>query len=124
MDMELDDGVYSFTARVESAPGVVSDPSNSVTIVIDATPPLPPSNVGATPGNSLVILTWEASPSSDTLGYNVWRKVENAPDSTYSQINVPFPVVNTRFCDATVTNGTTYVYRVTAVDDARNEAGP
>jgi Glycoside hydrolase family 44 len=71
--------------------------------------PAAPTGVSATAGNQQVALTWNAS--SGATSYNVKRG--SASGGPYTQI------VNTTFAndtDASLTNGTTYYYVVTAVN--------
>lgn len=89
----------------------------------DTTAPSVPSGVSAASGSGTVELEWSASEAGDLDGYNVYRAtgdsvaVENAtPVNSDSLITAP------SFSDSGVDNGTTYGYRVTAVDDSGNES--
>jgi len=80
-----------------------------------ATPP-PPTGLGATPGNTQVALSWNAS--SGATSYNVKRAtVSGGPYTTVNSTGV------TSFTDTGLSNGTTYYYVVTAVN-ASGESGP
>lgn len=60
----------------------------------------------------MVDLNWNSSTSSDVAGYNVYR----SPDgNNWNKINVSL-VGSTIYDDATVVNGDTYYYAITAVD--------
>ncbi|HXM61564.1 MAG TPA: choice-of-anchor tandem repeat GloVer-containing protein [Terriglobales bacterium] len=61
-----------------------------------------------------VNLTWDASTSQNTVGYNVYRGF-NA-DGPYTKINSALDP-NTAYSDSTVQPGKTYYYVTTAVDD-------
>ncbi len=71
----------------------------------------PPSNLHATAGDSLVILTWDPNPGPDIAGYNVYR----GGGRVYTKINSELVTTNS-YNDDTVTNGSQYYYVVTAVD--------
>ena len=62
--------------------------------------------------NHVVNLDWNASTSSDVVGYNVYRSPNAA---TWRKINVSL-IGPTLYSDSTVANGTTYYYATTAVD--------
>jgi fibronectin type 3 domain-containing protein len=112
------DGVYIVTATASNASGT-SGPSNGVRIEIDTTAPDIPTNLQVVPGNGAAILTWTASQAPDTLGYNIYRKGPLDPD--FIKVN-PKVVAATSYTDGGLQNGQTYQYRITAVDDAMNEA--
>lgn len=81
-----------------------------------------PTNVQATPDNAAVTITWTA-PTVDSdeaiEGYNVYRATawfaEGPPDESVASLITSAPITATSFTDATVVNGTTYFYRVTAL---------
>ena len=77
------------------------------------------SGTGIAPAHN-VALTWNASTSSNVVGYNVYRgTVSGGP---YSRINSSLDA-STSYTDNTVAAGTTYYYVVTAVDNSSNESG-
>lgn len=75
------------------------------------TPPPPPSSHS-------VSLTWNASTSSDVVSYNVYRATGTS--STYSKIATG--VADPLYTDTNVTDGTSYTYVVTAVDNEGDES--
>ncbi len=72
--------------------------------------PPAPTGIGATAGNHQVLLNW--SPVSTGLFYNLKRSTNSG--GPYAVIASP---TTTNFTDATVLNGTTYYYVVSAVAD-------
>jgi hypothetical protein len=70
-------------------------------------PPGTPTGLTATAGNAQVALTWNAS--SGATSYNVGRSATSG--GPYTAVSSP---ANTSYTDATVTNGTTYYYVVSA----------
>jgi fibronectin type 3 domain-containing protein len=95
---------YSFVVKVTGCGGGVSQVSYKV--VIQAT------------ANHVVDLSWQASTSSNVVGYNVYRSPDGA---TWKKINVSL-VASTLYSDSTVANSTTYYYAATAVDSSGHES--
>src|SRR4029450_9796461 len=93
----------------------------SATPVAPATPPSAPQNLQATGGNAQVSLTWSAPASdggSQVTGYKIYRSTS---PGTETLLPSP-PGTGTSYSDLTALNGTTYYYKVSAVN-AVNE-GP
>ena len=89
----------------------------------DTTAPSAPSGLEATSGDGEIDLNWSNVSASDLDGYNVYRSTSSFSDvSGQSPINGSL-LSDPSFTDSDVSNGTTYYYRVTAVDDAENESG-
>jgi acid phosphatase type 7 len=86
----------------------------------DTTPPAAPSALTATGGDSSVALDWADNAEPDLAGYRVYRR--NA-DGTWPAVPLLSPTASAA-TDTTAVNGTSYAYRVTAVDSAGNESGP
>jgi hypothetical protein len=97
-------GTYSFSVSVTGCGGTVS--TKSYEVVIQAT------------ANHVVDLRWNASTSSNIVGYNVYR---SANETTWSKINDSV-VPSTLFSDSTVANGSTYYYALTAVNVPGDES--
>jgi fibronectin type 3 domain-containing protein len=92
----------------------------------DTTPPSAPSALAATseePQTSTI--QWSAPDAEDVGGYRIYRS-KDAPIEvqTDAPINPDGLVSGTSFTDQGISNGTTYRYRVTAVDDSGNESMP
>ncbi len=83
--------------------------SNEIAATPSQTEPAAPLNLVATPGNSLVSLTWASSGSADH--YNVYRSSSAGPTN---KTRIATNIVLTRFADLGVQNGTIYYYDVTA----------
>jgi hypothetical protein len=67
-----------------------------------------------------VVLTWDASTSTDVVGYNVYRSsVSGGP---YALLSASIPAGTLTYTDTTVQAGRTYYYVVTAVDSGGNES--
>ena len=79
-----------------------------------ARPINPPANLTAAPGDQRVTLTWTASSSPKIGSYRVYRR---NPDGTWPATALAStPAAQTSYVDSGLTNGTSYTYRVTAVD--------
>ncbi|MBT5873252.1 MAG: T9SS type A sorting domain-containing protein, partial [Candidatus Latescibacteria bacterium] len=85
--------------------------SLDIPITVDTSPPSAPTNIIAVAGDGAVRVRWGASTDvSGILGYTITRGgntlATNLPDTTY--------------LDITVSNGTSYTYIITAIDNAGN----
>lgn len=76
-------------------------------------PPSAPTGLEAVGGNGVVTLTWD---SMNAASYSVYRSTSET--GTYTVVGSP---TTNAYSDGTVTNGTTYWYKVAAVN---NDEGP
>lgn len=83
----------------------------------DTTPPSAVSDLSASGLDQQVLLDWTAPADADLVGFDVYRAT--ASGGPYDQINGSL-VTLSEFTDTSVSNGTTYYYVVTAVDDSGN----
>ncbi len=85
----------------------------------DSVPPLAPTGLVVTVpisnGNALE-LDWADNQEADLAGYRIWRSDDGG--TTYGQF--PSFVTESQYTDTGLTNGTTYYYKVTAVDFSSN----
>jgi hypothetical protein len=91
-------GTYSFAEKVTGCGGHFAEVSYKV--VIQAT------------ANHVVDLSWKASTSGDTVGYNIYRGPNG---TTWTKINASL-IGGTLYSDSTAADGSTYYYAATAVD--------
>lgn len=112
IDQDIKDNyVYRYRVKVKTFDGVVSKPSDTVEA---HSKPLPKGITGVHASSDLpkkIILTWNASTTSDFAYYKVYR-------SPTSGIFYSFygKTLNTEFEDLISDNGKTYYYKVVAVD--------
>jgi fibronectin type 3 domain-containing protein len=83
-------------------------------------PPTAPSGLAATSGDMQVVLDWADNPQSDLSCYNVYRSLTASANFT---LLAGSPSAASAWTDADVSAGTTYYYRVTAVDNSSQESG-
>jgi|GEM_PF-2006609 len=82
--------------------------------------PAAPTGLVATAGNGSASLNWNDNSEIDMNGYNVYRSTTQG--SAYVKLNSSL-LTSSDYLDNGLTNGITYYYVVTAVDDANNESG-
>ncbi|MBS1820821.1 MAG: fibronectin type III domain-containing protein [Acidobacteria bacterium] len=90
----------------------------------DTFAPATPTGLASVPSGSndkaAIDLSWQPVTESNLAGYNVYRRTASG---AFERLNVT-PVLGPAFSDSTVTPGTGYTYRVTAVTTAGNEGAP
>ncbi|HEU4637037.1 MAG TPA: fibronectin type III domain-containing protein [Edaphobacter sp.] len=72
-------------------------------------------------GRPVIDLSWQANTEVDLAGYNVYRR--SGAEGSFTRINSK-PVVGPAYSDTAITPGTSYTYRITAVDNDGNESRP
>ncbi len=109
---------YYFVVRAYNDAGE-SEPSNEVTYYCpDSTPPVPPQGLSRQISGTSIILSWTANTESDLAGYNVYQGTSAGIYGT--------PVSLGKVITSTIsglTQGSTYYFAVSALDDAANESG-
>jgi hypothetical protein len=104
------------SVRMIGAVAVESPATDPVCVTLtDTFPPAAPKALVSVPGENAISLIWEPNNEKDLAGYVVLRG--GASDETLTPLT-PMPIHDTTYRDTTVTAGVTYVYAVTAVDNA------
>ncbi len=85
-----------------------------------STAPGKPTGLGANPGDAEIALAWTASTAADMSSYNVYRSTVSGKYYSYVA-GVEAPV--TVYLDSPVSNGETYYYVTTSIDENGNESG-
>ena len=98
-----------------SSDSSATDTGTGSSVVSGVTVPASPTNLAATAANAQVSLTWSAS--TGATSYNVERSTTSG--GPYTQLA---STASSSYTDASVSNGTTYFYVVTAVDSAGESA--
>ena len=107
--------------RALSAPEIQADMNSAVTSTPDTQAPTAPTGLTATAaGSTQVNLSWPAA--TDNVGVSGYRveRCQGANCTTFAQIATP---TATSYSDTGLTAGTSYSYRVRAVDAAGNAGG-
>ena len=108
----VENSIYDANGRVAS-----TSQSNNTATLKDHIVPATPSGLVATPGNSKVVLSWTANNESDLASYKIYRGTSANPTTVLVTLSGSTTLTNTGR-----TNGTTYYYRISAVDNAGNES--
>lgn len=89
----------------------------------DTTPPSAPGGIDGESGDEIIELSWSANSEDDLEGYNLYRSRESfSSNSSMDPVNGSDLLTETGYSDQEVENGTTYYYRLTAIDDSGNES--
>jgi hypothetical protein len=124
IDFSLLNGSYRYRATALDAVGNESDPSAEVSAAVAIPIPPPPVQLAAgapLQGGSLDLVWLSSDPIKPVAGYLLFRSM--TPGGPSIQIN-PAPITTAGYRDAGLTNGTTYYYRVRAIDPAGNLSTP
>jgi fibronectin type 3 domain-containing protein len=111
----------TYTYRVTAVDGDGGESTASATASAspdDTTPPATPQQPLATAGEGQVTVSWPANTDTDLDHYTVYRQ---ASDGSWPAVATS---TTASWTDTAVQWGTTYTYRVTAVDRAGNESAP
>jgi len=115
---------YSYRVRATDSAGNLSTYSNTASATTqnpDTQPPTAPSSLTATAaGGTQINLAWTASTDDVGVTNYLIERCQGASCTTFAQIAT---ATGTTFNDTTVTNATSYNYRVRATDAAGNLSG-
>ena len=125
IDTEVENGkTYTYQVEAVDMIGAASPRRNSLPVTpVDTRAPLVPTGLKGVDTEEGVLLLWRLSPDLDLATYNVLRS--GRVEGEYRRINPkPVPGDQARYLDREVTRGTSYYYRVTAMDSSGNESDP
>jgi parallel beta-helix repeat protein len=110
--VQLSEGNNAITAVSTNSYGVTSPISAAEHVPLNSRPAAP-DGLAASPGDTTMVLSWNPSAEPDVAGYHVYRDGQRL---TYNFIT------ETGFTDSRLSNGRSYAYAVTAVDDFGSES--
>jgi hypothetical protein len=110
---------YNFRVRGVSSLGTKGEWSNVVSkaAVGDSEAPATPTGLSATGLIESILLSWTANTELDLRHYAIYRGTSSNPTTRIAYSNT------TTFIDCDVTVGTTYYYRIKAIDYSGNASG-
>ncbi|NLF37790.1 MAG: hypothetical protein GX584_11655 [Clostridiaceae bacterium] len=110
---------YNFRVRGVSSLGTKGEWSNVVSkaAVGDSEAPATPTRLEATGLIKSILLSWDANTEADLRHYAIYRGTSSNPRTIIAYSNT------TTFIDCDVTVGTTYYYRIKAIDYSGNASG-
>ncbi|MBN1185535.1 MAG: hypothetical protein JXB49_24830 [Bacteroidales bacterium] len=114
----INDSVYYYIITAVDSNGVESENSD-VIIGIPTLRPDQPEGLLVSKGNNKALVGWNSHADVNVTGYNVYRKETIGGD--YTMLNSSL-IADTMFIDSTVTNGNTYYYAVSCVNNADKES--
>lgn len=123
LDRDLEEGSF-FYYRITSvdAEGKESPQSlAAIAIIVDKTPPKPPTQLQAHPQRGKVTLTWQSSPDKDVEGYRIYRSTER--DGTYMLVTAELVPEQSFSEELPEKARNLFWYKVRTVDRAGNESG-
>ena len=83
-----------------------------------ASAPAKPTGLSATPSHDRVVLTWDDPGDDSITGYVILRRVrENDVGGEFNELVADTGSTATTYSDATVKAGTTYTYRIKAINE-------
>ncbi|WP_443937125.1 YDG domain-containing protein [Pedobacter sp. MW01-1-1] len=116
---------YPWGVAFVGTTGFIADGDNGTTggnvlklTAADVTPPSTPIGLAVAVGSTQNVLNWTASTEIDLLGYRVYGGTSASPTTLIASISAG----TTTYTHSGLVNGTTYYYRISAVDNAFNES--
>jgi prepilin-type N-terminal cleavage/methylation domain-containing protein len=103
-------GLYSFRAQAYAGEEVGNTWRRGAELLLDNPPPAP-ANLHADAGDALVALGWDPVVIGDFSHYELWRGTAAGAETLYQD-----DLSANAYTDSGLTNGTTYYYKVRAVD--------
>ena len=121
VDTDVEAGTtYYYRITAVDSWGGESGYSNEVSATVEDVPPATPKGLAAVAYVDSVRLSWNANTDLDLYAYYIYRDTLWPSATLLDSVVASGPPV---YVDRNVVNGTTYYYRVTAVDRAGNESG-
>ncbi|WP_316817174.1 Ig-like domain-containing protein, partial [Pedobacter nyackensis] len=90
--------------------------TNSNNYAIETNAPNTPTGLAATPGDTEIVLNWTANTETDLTKYRILAGTSAAPTTILTELAAG----TTTYRNTGLNNGTTYYYRIQAIDQAGN----
>ena len=109
----------SFTDDAGNNEALTSAATGAVSAAEPTEPPARPTGLSATASHDSVTLTWDDPGDDSITGYVILRRVrENNTGGDFSELVADTGTAATTYTDDTVAAGTTYTYRIKAINGA------
>ncbi|MCH7528893.1 MAG: T9SS type A sorting domain-containing protein [Candidatus Marinimicrobia bacterium] len=122
MDENNETLVISLSSPGNATLGSIASHTYSILDNDDLTPPAAPTSLAATPGDGQITLTWSPNTEADLSHYRVYQGAGANFDTTGALAAQVDKSASSALISG-LSNGTTYFYRITAVDSAGNVSG-
>jgi mannose/fructose-specific phosphotransferase system component IIA len=109
---------------VTFSPQATGAATGTLTFTSNASPPTTTESLtgtGTAPPSYSVDLAWNASESSNIVGYNIYRSILGTACGAYTKLNATIDP-KTSYTDNTVVDGESYCYVTTAVNSSNKES--
>ena len=118
------EGVHTLWVRMRDSKGGWGAKTGTVFAIDNITPPAQPTGLIATGRNRKAILNWTANQDDDLSYYVIYRStIPNFTPSSVDSVGIANKNATT-YTVGGLTNGTTYYFRIAAVDVAANKSTP
>ncbi|ADY52959.1 Fibronectin type III domain protein [Pseudopedobacter saltans DSM 12145] len=117
----VDEGTVSITIAAGSYTDIAGNTGLAGTtpsLTYDTKAPAVPTGLTAIFDNQQSVLNWTANTETDLSSYKIYSGTSANPTTLLATVTKP----TVTYTDTGLTNGTTYYYRITAVDQAGNES--
>lgn len=111
------DAEYSYQISAVNSVELESKLSDTVKVKTGDSKPSKPDSLSVITGNGMVELNWTVNPELDIKEYRIYR-ADKLGDKYRGLSTVP----QNSYVDSYLENGSTYYYRITAVDEKGNES--
>ncbi len=108
----------SYYIFIETTDGNQNSSKYSEEFLVDKNAPMDPADLNATAGDMQINLIWNASNSDDLQEYNVYRSITDG--FIAGEGNLIASTTETNYTDSNISFGTTYYYKIKAIDNAGN----
>ncbi len=116
------EGAIAFSISFSDAAGnsgtAVAATTDASAVTFDRTAPATPAGLAAVSGNAQNTISWTANAEGDLKSYKIYGGTSANPTTILNTANA----VAASYTHTGLTNGTTYFYRISAIDNTGNES--